>query len=141
MTLISRILLFILSISLAVVFSSFAMMASGGLGTEESQSISIMSELIIPLGLIFPLLLCAILPNRYKKIGIGIRIFTALLLVFPLVAAVNNLINMFLSSTPGLIDIIFGPVASLILIALLYLLVQPAIRHLTSKANGRSKAA
>jgi uncharacterized membrane protein len=64
-----------------------------------------------------------------------------LLLVFPLVAAVNNLINMFLSSTLGLIDIIFGPVASLIFIALLYLLVQPAIRHLTSKANGRSKAA
>ena len=69
MTLISRILLFILAISLAATFFSFTIMASCGLEPEECLSTSIISELIIPIGLISPLLICVFLPNDYKKIN------------------------------------------------------------------------
>lgn len=132
---IMRAFLALLAIGLASIISMLFVMATCGLEPDHCESINVFTHLPIPLLLVSPILLSSVIPSKYKKTSLVMRILSSLLLMFPLLASINNSISLSLSANPNSSDILFGPVAASFVIFMLVLLLWQEIKHLTRRSS------
>jgi len=74
MNLITKKTVFILAINLAVVFSMFTGIAGCGFEPDNCQSTNSITELLIPVLLVSPMLVIVFLPHKYRKTSATIRL-------------------------------------------------------------------
>jgi hypothetical protein len=133
-----RTFLALLAIGLASIISMLFVMANCGLEPDHCESVNVFTHLPIPLLLVSPIFLSAVIPSKYKKLFLAMRILSSLLLLIPLFASINNSISFVLSANSNSSDILFGPVAASSIVFMIVLLLWPEIKHLTNKDRCRT---
>lgn len=130
-----RIILGFLALFFACAISMLLVMVDCGLEPSLGEKTNIISKLPIPLLLVSPIFLSALIPSKFKKISLTVRILSSVLLLFPLLATINNTISFIKTPEPGFDDILFGPISACLVVTMLVLLFLSEAKHLIKSSS------
>ena len=138
MNTITRVVIVLFSSLIALIAAILWAAVDCALEPTICESVTLSSKISKTWVIAIPFLVIASIPNRYNKVLMVIR-FTSLLMVgFIFLMGANNTIGMILSERHSTLDIIVGPILSLISFSLMCLLLLPEIKNLTRQFSRRA---